>query len=93
MPPKKRPAPRKPATEYRKLVGAEIRSYREIAGLTQADVARKMTDAGRKTSRRSVADWEKGEVAAPSIDDLPFLADALDCLVSDFFPENFSEKI
>lgn len=56
-----------------------IRKYREAAGLSKSDLARKM-----KVSLPTVCRWEKGE-DYPAASRLPELAAALDCTIDELF--------
>lgn len=56
-----------------------IRKYREAAGLSKSELARKM-----KVSLPTVCRWEKGE-DYPAASRLPDLASALDCTIDDLY--------
>lgn len=56
-----------------------IRKYREAAGLSKSDLARKM-----KVSLPTVCRWEKGE-DFPAAARIPELASVLDCTIDELF--------
>lgn len=56
-----------------------IRKYREAAGLSKSELARKM-----KVSLPTVCRWEKGE-DFPAAARIPALASALDCTIDELF--------
>lgn len=58
-----------------------IRKYREAAGLTKSDLAKKM-----RVSLPTVSRWEAG-TDYPAAARLPALARALDCSIDDLFAD------
>ncbi len=62
-------------------LGERIRHFREVAGLSQRDLANLM-----QVTQAAVSCWERG-VAAPQHDKLAKLAQCLDCLVADLVPD------
>ena len=64
-----------------------IQELRDVAGLTQVQVALRMG-----VSQNTVSQWEN-EVALPKSRDLPLLARVLQCEISDLFvPEENAES-
>lgn len=57
----------------------EIKKYRELAGITKADLARIM-----EVDQAAVARWETGE-AMPRASKLPKLADLFGCTIDELF--------
>lgn len=62
--------------------GDKIRSARLDAGLTQAQVAERMTASGRAWSAQNLSDYECGR-RDPTIPTLRAIADAIGCDVTD----------
>lgn len=63
-----------------KVLNENIRAFRLKRGLTQAGLAKRLGLAGRST----VSQWEMG-AAAPRTEQLPHLADELECSIDDLF--------
>ena len=59
-------------TKFRKLVGKNIKELRQLASLSQADLAHKIG-----VSDKTISYWENGHNAI-SYDSIPLLAQALD---------------
>lgn len=73
------PAPRKPTNVCAADIGRRIESRRVEAGLTQQQVASRISDAGsRGITRSAIGQWETG-LAMPRIDRLCEVAAALGC--------------
>ena len=63
------------------MLGANIKTLRQHAGLTQAGLAEEM-----QISQQAVAQWEAGK-SAPQAVDIPKLASALKCSYDQLFGE------
>jgi transcriptional regulator with XRE-family HTH domain len=63
-----------------KVLKENIRAFRLKRGLTQGVLARRLGLAGRST----VSQWEMGS-AAPRTEQLPHLADELQCSIDELF--------
>lgn len=61
-----------------------IRKYREAAGLSKSELAKKM-----RVSVPTVCRWESGE-DYPAAARLPALASALDCAIDDLFAPEYA---
>ena len=59
-----------------------IRHYRELAGMTQSELAQLL-----RINQRAVSQWETGETI-PRADKLPQLARILGCTINDLFEDN-----
>lgn len=63
-----------------------IKTYRERAGLSQAELAKRLC-----VNQTAISQWERG-VAAPSCDKLPELARALGCSIDKLFEDEADER-
>ena len=75
------------AAEQTARVGAQIRRYREKAGLNQRELAEALPG---KTDGTQVSKWERG-VNKPSDDTLNAIARTVGCKVADFYADPHDE--
>ena len=59
-----------------------IRHYRELAGMTQSELAQLL-----RINQKAVSQWETGETI-PRADKLPQLARILGCTINDLFEDD-----